>query len=266
MAIVRTDDGVALSYESRGDGPRTLLFMHGWAGSGAYFDPLLEHLDLTGLRALTFDLRGHGESDKPETGFDHDRFAKDAFAVADDTDADEVVVVGFSMSARFAQYLSIVEPARVAGQILIAGCPAAEIPLPPEMLADWYSREGDAHRMAELVTSFTSQPVDQAVLREFGETAAKVPRVALEQTMTMCMETSFADKLADVRTPSLVIGGVHDQMFTADLLREAVVAPLAGSRLVLVDAGHEIPIERPRETATLIEAFVAGLGTGAAAR
>jgi non-heme chloroperoxidase len=170
------------------------------------------------------------------------------------------------MSARFAQYLPIVEPARVAGQILIAGCPVAEIPLPPDMLADWYSREGDVDRMVELVTSFTSQPVDEAVLRKFGEAAAKIPRVALEQTMTMCTDMSFADKLADVRTPSLVIGGVDDQMFTADLLREAVVAPLAGARLVLVEAGHEIPIERPRETAALIEAFVAGLGTRSATR
>ena len=36
---------------------RNLLFMHGWAGSGAYFDETLKHLDLTGLRAVTVDLR-----------------------------------------------------------------------------------------------------------------------------------------------------------------------------------------------------------------
>lgn len=120
------------------------------------------------------------------------------------------------MGARFAQYLSIVEPARVAGQILIAGCPAAEIPLPPDMLADWYSREGDVDRMVELVTSITSTPVDAAVLRKFGEAAAKIPRVALEQTVTMCTKMSFADKLVDVRTPSFVIGGIDDQIFTVE--------------------------------------------------
>src|SRR2546427_2875753 len=38
--------------------------MHGWAGSGAYYDEMLKHLGLTGLRAITVDLRGHGGSDK----------------------------------------------------------------------------------------------------------------------------------------------------------------------------------------------------------
>ena len=50
MPTVTTDDGVALSYATAGDGPPNLLFMHGWAGSGRYFDATIEHLDLTRLR------------------------------------------------------------------------------------------------------------------------------------------------------------------------------------------------------------------------
>ena len=59
MPTVTTDDGVAISYATAGDGPPDLLFMHGWAGSGRYFDATIEHLDLTRLRAVTYDLRGH---------------------------------------------------------------------------------------------------------------------------------------------------------------------------------------------------------------
>ena len=43
-----------------------------------------------------------------------------------------------------------------------------------------------------------------------------------------------------------------------DMLRADVVAPLAGARFALVDAGHEIPVEAPVELAALIEAFLAG--------
>jgi len=49
-------------------------------------------------------------------------------------------------------------------------------------------------------------------------------------------------------------------MFPPDALRAAVVAPLAGAQLALVDAGHEIPIEAPRELAAMIDAFLADLG------
>ena len=104
--------------------------MHGWGGSGAYFDELLNYLDLTGLRAITFDLRGHGDSDKPEAGYTLERFARDAFAVADAAGAERVIVVGFSMSGKFGQYLACLRPDRVGGQVLVAGCPVGEIPSP----------------------------------------------------------------------------------------------------------------------------------------
>jgi predicted esterase len=50
---VRTDDGISIAYTVRGDGPRTLLFLHGWGGSGSgfFWNEMLTHLDLTGLRA-----------------------------------------------------------------------------------------------------------------------------------------------------------------------------------------------------------------------
>jgi pimeloyl-ACP methyl ester carboxylesterase len=38
------------------------------------------------------------------------------------------------------------------------------------------------------------------------------------------------------------------------------VSHIKGARMVILDCGHEIPLERPRELAALIEAFLAGLG------
>jgi pimeloyl-ACP methyl ester carboxylesterase len=51
------------------------------------------------VRAVTFDLRGHGRSGPAGDGFTLDRIAADALAVADAAGLDEFVVLGFSMSA-----------------------------------------------------------------------------------------------------------------------------------------------------------------------
>ena len=67
MPIDQIDDGVRITSRTRREGPLTLLFMHGWGGSGAYFEETLKPLNMTGLRAIATDLRGHGDSDKPET-------------------------------------------------------------------------------------------------------------------------------------------------------------------------------------------------------
>jgi pimeloyl-ACP methyl ester carboxylesterase len=59
---------------------------------------------------------------------------------------------------------------------------------------------------------------------------------------------------------TLVIGGRHDPMLSPDTLRQAIVGPIPRARLALLDCGHEIPLEKPQETAALLEAFLAGLG------
>lgn len=259
MAFVQTDDGVKISYRVMGEGPLAVMFMHGWSGSGAYFDETLKYLDLARLRAVTIDLRGHGDSDKPDHGYTDERFAKDAFAVADDVGADAIVVVGFSMSGRFVQYLSVVAPKRLRGQVLAAGCPASPIPLSEETRCDWVSRAGDAERLKEVTAMFLTKPVEAAVLERFGNEAAKASRVALDETLKTCMYISFAEKVAASRTPTLVVGGVHDPIFPPEALR-GWVASMPRARLALLDSNHEIPIEQPREFAAVLEAFLAGIG------
>ena len=262
MPTALTDDGLNISYEVRGDGPSDLLFMHGWAGSGSYFDETVGHLDLGGLRVITYDMRGHGGSDRAETGFDLDRIAGDALAVADAAGAKRFVVVGFSMSAKFAQYLSCLNPGRVRGQVLVAGAPAGEIPFPAETFAYFMSCAGDRERMREMMSQFVKEPLRPEVMGRFLDDAVKVPRGALEGSLGTCINTSFAERLAGACVRTFVVGGTHDPIFAPEVLRQGVAAPLPGARVALLDCSHEIPVEKPRELAALIEAFVAGLGDG----
>ena len=134
MPRTRTDDRVGLSYEVRGTGPRNLLFMHGWAGSGDYFKWLIDHLDLSRVRTISYDMRGHGDSDKPDAELSLERLARDGLTVADAAGARRFVTVGFSMSGKFAQYLAVLEPARVEGLVLVAGAPQPRYPSPRNCL------------------------------------------------------------------------------------------------------------------------------------
>lgn len=255
----RADDGTAIAYRTRGTGPTDVLFMHGWAGSGAYFDETLKFVDLSGVRVTTVDLRGHGASDKPEGTYSLDRLAQDMLSVADAVGARRFVVVGFSMSAKFAQYLTCVAPDRVRGQVLVAGCPTGEIPFPEETLQDWISRAGSRERMIELARWFMTQPVADDVMAVFADDAVLVSPAVLEESIRTCLGTSFVNRLTDGAPPTLVVGGLHDAIFTPQVLRDAVVAPIPGARLALLNTSHEIPVEQPREMAGLIEAFLAGL-------
>ena len=54
-----------IAYQTRGEGRTALLVMHGWAGSGGYFDAMVEQLPPDELYSIVLDLPGHGGRPHP---------------------------------------------------------------------------------------------------------------------------------------------------------------------------------------------------------
>jgi pimeloyl-ACP methyl ester carboxylesterase len=233
--------------------------MHGWAGSGAYFDDVVAAMDLTDLRAVTLDLRGHGRSEPSDTTHDLEQTAADVLAVADAAGAERFLLVGFSMSAKFAQFVARRAPDRVLGLALLAGSPACELPFPAEMQREWVACAGDREALGQLISQFVAEPAPTAAFHRFLDDAVMVSARALDETLVACLRTSFDVDPRVLSMPVLVIGGRRDPIFPPAGLATAMRAALPHARTVFVDCGHEIPLERPQQLAALVEAFVAGL-------
>lgn len=259
MPVARTNDSVALSYKTNGSGRCHLLLIHNWSGSGADFNEVMKYLDFTNLRAITYDLRGHGNSDQPDMGYTLQRFAQDAFDVVDHAGAAKVIVIGFGIGAKLAQYVATLHPERIRGLILIAGCPASTVQLSNEMQQDWIGSAGNRDKLMALKQQAVHVGVKSELFNRWADDAAKIPQHILTDTMRMATETSFTDRLELVHCPVMIIGGLHDPIFTPDILRKDVAEPLGNARLVFLNCGHEIPLEQPLELASCILAFLAGM-------
>jgi non-heme chloroperoxidase len=258
---VQTNDGVSLAYRVFGNGRRTVLALHGWggAGSGHSWRDVISHLDLTDLRIIAIDLRGHGESDRPDTGFTLERFASDILAVADDVRAQKFVTIGYSMGGRWAQWVSSRFPARVLGQILISPAPAMALPLGEELLESWMRDTADRQKFEPWVRQFTCEPLPEEIVDAYFNDVSRATYVAKRETFRMCCRDDFSHAVGSTLAPTLVIAGNQDPILSPEFLRQEVVARIAGARLARMDCGHEIPAERPAQAAALIEAFLAGL-------
>src|SRR5947209_17280222 len=118
--VIRASDGARIFFRAAGEGQLTVLFLHGWAGvgSGSFWSPVLRGLDHNYLRSVIVDLRGHGRSDHTRDGFTTEQFARDLFDVADHLAAREFILVAYSMSGRWAQWMACASPERVLGQVL----------------------------------------------------------------------------------------------------------------------------------------------------
>jgi pimeloyl-ACP methyl ester carboxylesterase len=255
MPSVRADDGVSIAYRTEGAGNASVLLLHAWSASGRYFDELVASFDPSIVRSIAVDLRGHGDSDKPEGELSWDRLARDVFAVADSVAVDSFVAVGHSMGGKLAQCLPLVEPARIKGLVLVASPSAAELPTPPFVM-EWIELVGNAQAFVDTtIRPYLRHAVPEHVLRRFGENAAKIPRAYLEQTMNLVSSTSFIEKLDTVRVPTLIVSSTEDPVHSTET---DIMASLPNARRKVIDSGPEIPMEKPAEMARLIERFVVG--------
>lgn len=95
MPYFATNDNCKLYFEEFGNG-RPIIFIHGWDCNHHFFDKqvpaLREH-----FRVINYDLRGHGASDRPETGLTLDQFAEDLKQLMEYLMVEDAVLIGWSM-------------------------------------------------------------------------------------------------------------------------------------------------------------------------
>lgn len=95
MATVTTNDGVALHYDVAGTGA-PLVLVHGWNQTAALFERQVAGLS-DRFRVITFDLRGHGESQRPDHGYRVSRYAMDLRTVITEVAGPPAHVLGHSL-------------------------------------------------------------------------------------------------------------------------------------------------------------------------
>ena len=90
-----TSDGVGLNLLEAGSGA-PLLLVPGWSQTAAMFRHQLDGLS-DRYRVMALDLRGHGDSDKPDHGYRVSRLACDVHEVLEALELDSLAVLGHSM-------------------------------------------------------------------------------------------------------------------------------------------------------------------------
>jgi non-heme chloroperoxidase len=254
MPLARTDDEIDLWYDVSGEGDRTVLLLHGWggAGSGHSWRQLLPHLDLARLRVVAMDFRGHGRSGAARGCFTVERFAMDALAVAAAAGLERMVLAGFSMGAKVAQWIACRRPELVEAQFLMAPLALGPMPLTETLLRMWLRMAHEEERFGQMLAGLESPPIAPDVMRAFFQDCYATGDFVLAETFRMCARDAGGSCLGATIAPTLIVGGERDGLMRPDLLRERVSDRIPGSKTVTIDAGHQMPLTRGRELGQLL--------------
>jgi pimeloyl-ACP methyl ester carboxylesterase len=256
-AVVR--DGTQLVYWTwPGAGPPTLL-LHGIGNYGRYWD-LFADAVAGRLRLVAPDARGHGESGRPADGYTPEEFAADALAVLDARSIERAVVVGHSMGGLHAINLAARHPERVRALAIVDASPE---PLPAgaeraQRLLTGRPARFDNRTEARAYLERTSPGYPPAVYEnrlafafreENGGLAWRSDPAALARIMSGRMPTDDRwGALAAIACPTLVVRGTRSNVLS-EVTARRMVQSLADGRLMELDAGHNVPLDRPRELA-----------------
>jgi pimeloyl-ACP methyl ester carboxylesterase len=120
---VRAADGVRLHVLARGvDHPGTpVLLVHGLASNARLWDAVAERLAAAGHPVAAVDQRGHGQSDKPDHGYDFATLTEDLLAVLGDLGWDSAWLAGQSWGANVVLEVAARHPESTGGLVLIDG-------------------------------------------------------------------------------------------------------------------------------------------------
>jgi pimeloyl-ACP methyl ester carboxylesterase len=106
-------NGVNIQYQQAGSGPAMVL-IHGLTGSLAVWQPRIVPALSVRFNVLSYDLRGHGQSDMPAFGYRTSDMSSDLLALLDHLRVERAHLVGHSIGGTIALYLAALHPDRVA--------------------------------------------------------------------------------------------------------------------------------------------------------
>lgn len=222
-----THDSCRLAYEDEGHG-LPVLWQHGLGadrGQPAEVFPAME-----GVRRITLECRGHGESELGAAdAISVKQFADDALALLDHLDIKRAVVGGISLGAAIALRLAALHPDRVSALILAR--PA------------WVDEEGPEHLriyrdVADLLEQFGAEegrrrldeagrlrvveavsPDNAASMRWFFTRANPASTVALLSRIPAQGPGIARTEIGGLALPTLVIGNGEDYVHSLEIAR-----------------------------------------------
>ena len=255
-------DGISIHYEIQGRGP-WLTLAHALAGDLGLWDEQVAELagDFTLLR---YDLRGPGGSNMPPAPWQLADLAADVIALWDALGIERSHFVGLSLGGMIGQHLALAAPHRI-DRLVLAATSSGYASNRDSVARLW------AQRIALVAAQGMNAVVDATLGRWFTEPffceqPARIAHIAdvIRRTpvagyaacgrLVASMDTEA--RLAEIRLPTLVIGGEEDGGTTPEMVG-ALARRIAGARLeILPQAAHLVNVEQRQLFNALLLAFL----------
>ncbi|UCH43793.1 MAG: alpha/beta fold hydrolase [Dehalococcoidales bacterium] len=263
-------NGISMNYELNGSG-RYFTLIHG-AGDNlnAWYNQVpvfSRHYHL-----LTYDVRGHGQTELPEGELTMELWIEDLYALLKALNIDETILLGFSMGGAIAIRFTLEHPEMIKALILSnSGGLMAPVRRSEEEI-----RQMESRRQAQLENikkEGMEAVVRDRISRTFSPGFAEKNPKAVEKYKSVLMQNkpegylrvmqrmggaATPPDLSKVGCPTLIISGENDAL--GGQSGRAAQEAISGSQLMTFPTGHYTLLEEPEEYNKAVLGFLNEVG------
>ena len=264
MSMFKTSDGVNLYYEVAGEG-KPIVFIHGWTADHTSFEAQVKNLS-SEFKIITYDLRGHGASDRPEKGLTMNRYAVDLEELMEYLELKDVVLVGWSMGSSI-----IFDYVRTYGVSRLSS--VAIVDMTPKLINDDEWKMGLYHGKFTIEDTFDALTTMCNNWMDFAEDFAKdaIPYLSekeLEPILealntntphimysmwTAMSANDYRDVLKNITVPTLIIYGEKSTLYSEETARY-LKKNIQNSKLVpFENCTHFLVVENPDKLSKVVK-------------
>ncbi|HEX6390261.1 MAG TPA: alpha/beta hydrolase [Solirubrobacteraceae bacterium] len=256
-------NGQRLYYEDAGSGEPAVLFSHGFFMDHSMFDPQVQALS-DRWRCVTWDERGHGQTETSPDPFTYWDSGKDALGLLDHLGIEQAVLAGMSQGGFLSLRAALTAPDRVRALILIDTQDRPEDPEKvagyDQLIAAFKAPGGPPQEVLDTVAGIIlgeGVPDTERWQRSWTE----IPHDTLDQIYTTLTtrEDDINARLGELTMPILMIHGEADAAIELSVA-ERLAGDLPNAELVAIPgAAHAPNLSHPDAVNPHIERFLSSL-------
>ena len=213
-------------------------------------------------RTIALDVRGHGESGKPDKPYSIKLFSDDLYEFCQKINISQAHFLGLSMGGAIAQQLALDHPEKIRSLLLVSTfsyiddqAHHAFTQLRQNLLTGGYPAFFDeVVKLAFTPEYIAANPGPIAELRE--KRIRMNSPLAIGRAMDACMAFNLRDEIAKITLPTLIVSGRED-VFTPIHLAEQIHHSIRGSEWkILEGVGHNLYIEKAPQLVEVVLEFL----------
>jgi pimeloyl-ACP methyl ester carboxylesterase len=209
-------DTMRVHYHNYGEGKDALVFVHGWSCNIDFWKPNLPAF-VNHSRVIAIDLPGHGKSDKPQTTYSMDLFARAIDVVLQDAGVERVTLVGHSMGTPVIRQFYRKYPNKTRALVIVDGGlrPFADKAVMNKFIEGF--RGPDYKQFAEQVIGSISDKVkNPADLATIKDSMMSTPQHVMVSAMESMADPEIWKTQDKINVPTLAIMAKNEQAWTPD--------------------------------------------------